>query len=393
MKSVYIVAMGRSPIGSLGGVLSPLSVTQLGAQVAQAVLAKSGIDVALIEEVIIGNVISANVGQAPAQQVAVLAGLPNTVPCTTINKVCASGMKSIMLAAQSIATGQNNIVLCGGMESMSNIPYYLDKARDGYRLGHGALTDGIIKDGLWDPYNNYHMGNAAEVCAKEHNVSREAQDEYAIASYQRAAAAYKKGAFDLELVPVSIPQRSGEPLVIKEDEEYKKLKVDKVSSLKPAFAKEGTITAVNASKINDGAAMLVLISEDKMHELGLVPLAKILSYADASQAPEWFTTTPAKALPMALNRAELTVNDIDFFEINEAFSVVNIVNNKLMKLNESKVNIYGGAVSLGHPIGCSGARIVCTLLSALIKEGGKYGAAAICNGGGGASAIVIEKMY
>jgi acetyl-CoA C-acetyltransferase len=392
MNQVYIVSMGRSPIGSLGGALAPLSVTQLGAQVAKAVVQRSGIDVGHIDEVILGNVIGANVGQAPAQQVAVFAGLPNTVPCTTINKVCASGMKAIMFAAQSIANGTNHVVLCGGMESMSNIPYYLDKARDGYRLGHGAVVDGIIKDGLWDPYQNYHMGNAAEVCAKEYNITREMQDAYAIKSYERANNAYQNNKFEKEMVAIEIPQRSGEPLIIKEDEEYKKLKADKVPTLKPAFAKDGTITAVNASKINDGAAMLMLVSEAKMNELGLKPLAKILAYADASQAPEWFTTTPAKALPKALSMANLSIEDIDLFEINEAFSVVNIANNQLLKLDEKKVNIYGGAVSLGHPIGCSGARIVCTLISALTNEGGKHGAAAICNGGGGASAIVIEKM-
>lgn len=392
MNEVYILAAGRSPIGCIGGALSSLSVTQLGAQVAKGVITKANIQADQIDEVYIGNVIGAGVGQAPAQQVAVYAGLPNTVPCTTVNKVCASGMKAIMLGAQSIEAGVNDIVLVGGMESMSNIPYYLGKARDGYRLGNGVLEDGIIKDGLWDPYQNYHMGNAAELCATTYNISREMQDAYALESYKRTQNAYNDNAFADEIIPIAIPQRSGDPILVAEDEEYKKLKADKVPTLKPAFQKDGTVTAANASKINDGASMLLLISGKKLAELGLQAIAKIKSYADASQAPEWFTTTPAKALPKAIERAGLKQEDIAYYEINEAFAVVCIANNQLLKLDESKVNTLGGAVSLGHPIGCSGARIVTTLATVLKRNDAKYGAAAICNGGGGASAMVIERL-
>lgn len=392
MNEVYILAAGRSPIGCLGGALASLSVTQLGAQVAKGVIAKAQIQADQIDEVYIGNVIGAGVGQAPAQQVAVYAGLPNTVPCTTVNKVCASGMKAIMLGAQSIEAGVNDIVLVGGMESMSNIPYYLGKARDGYRLGNGVVEDGIIKDGLWDPYQNYHMGNAAELCATTYNISREMQDAYALESYKRTQNAYNDNAFAEEIIPIAIPQRSGDPILVAEDEEYKKLKADKVPTLKPAFQKDGTVTAANASKINDGASMLVLISGKKLAELGLQAIAKIKSYADASQAPEWFTTTPAKALPKAIERAGLKQEDIAYYEINEAFAVVCIANNQLLKLDESKVNTLGGAVSLGHPIGCSGARIVTTLATVLKRNAAQYGAAAICNGGGGASAMIIERL-
>lgn len=337
-----------------------------------------------------GNVISANTGQAPANQASLYAGLPNTVPCTTVNKVCASGMKAIMLGAQSILLGDNDVVVAGGMESMSNIPYYLDKARNGYRLGHGAVIDGILRDGLWDPYKDFHMGNAAEICAAEYKISREDQDAYAAQSYRRTAAAYEKGFFKDEIVAVEIPGK--QTTTVSEDEEYKKVNFDKMATLRPAFQKEGTVTAANASKINDGAAAVVLVSGEKLKELGLKPLAKIISFADASQAPEWFTTTPVKAINKALAKAGLTVKDMDFTEINEAFSCVALANERDLGLNPETLNVWGGAVALGHPIGCSGARIVITLNSILHKENGRYGVAGICNGGGGASAMVIERM-
>lgn len=391
MKEVYIMSISRTPIGALGGVLSSLSATQLGSIAAKEAIKRAGIEPAQVQEVIMGNVLSANIGQAPAQQVAVFSGIPNTVPCTTVNKVCASGMKAIMLAAQSIQLGVSDIVLAGGMESMSNVPYYLDKARGGYRYGHQQVIDGIIKDGLWDPYKNYAMGNAGELCAKEYGFSRQAQDEYAIESYNRAIKAHKEGWFNLEITPVEI-QNGKEKIWITQDEELSKVKFDKIPALKPAFDKEGTITAANASKINDGASAVILMSAEKAKELGLKPLAKIIGYADASQAPEWFTTTPSKAIPLALQRAGKEVKDVDYFEINEAFSVVSMVNNKLLNIAPDKANIYGGAVALGHPIGNSGARIVCTLTSVLKNKNAKIGAAGICNGGGGASAIVIENI-
>jgi len=337
-------------------------------------------------------VLSANLGQAPATQAATFAGLPNTIPSTTINKVCASAMKAVMLAAQTIQSGANEIVVAGGMESMSNVPYYLDKARNGYRLGHGQIMDGLVKDGLWDVYKNYHMGSAAELCARENNITREEQDAFAIESYKRSAAAVEAGKFKNEIVSVSIPQRKGDPIVISEDEEYKNIKFDKVPTLAPVFDKEGTVTAANASTLNDGAVALVLMSASKAAELGLKPIAAIRSFADAQQAPEYFTTAPAKAIPLALAKAGISASDIDFYEINEAFSVVALANNKILGLDSNKVNVNGGAVALGHPLGTSGARIIATLINVLEQNSGKYGVAAICNGGGGASAIVIEKL-
>ncbi len=391
MNEVYLMSISRTPIGALGGVLSSLTATQLGSIAAKEAIRRAGIEPSQIQEVIMGNVLSANLGQAPAQQVAVFSGIPDTVPCTTVNKVCASGMKAIMLAAQSVMMGHADIVLAGGMESMSNVPYYLDRARSGYRYGHQQVIDGIIKDGLWDPYKNYAMGNAGELCAKEYNFSRQAQDDYAIESYNRAIKAQKEGWFNLEITPVEV-MNGKEKVMITLDEELGKVKFDKIPTLKPAFDKEGTITAANASKINDGASAVILMSAEKAKELGLKPLAKISGFADASQAPEWFTTTPAKAIPLALKRAGRQVSDVDFFEVNEAFSVVSMVNNKLLNISADKANIYGGAVALGHPIGNSGARIVCTLTSILKHKNAKVGAAGICNGGGGASAIVIENL-
>jgi acetyl-CoA C-acetyltransferase len=339
-----------------------------------------------------GNVLSANLGQSPATQASIFAGLPHNIPSTTVNKVCASGMKSLMLAAQSIMSGANEVVVAGGMESMSNVPYYLDKARNGYRLGHGQLTDGLVKDGLWDVYKNYHMGSAAELCSRENNISREAQDTYAIESYRRSADASNSGKFKTEIVPVSIPQRKGEPLIIDTDEEFNNVKLDKIPSLNPVFEKEGTVTAANASTLNDGAAALILMSASKAAALGLKPIAKIKGFADAQQAPEYFTTAPAKAIPAAIAKAGLTASDIDFYEINEAFSVVALANNQILGLDGDKVNVNGGAVSLGHPLGASGARIIVTLISVLHQNNARYGVAGICNGGGGASAVVIEKM-
>ncbi len=392
MKTVYIVSVARTPIGAFNGVLAPLSATQLGAIAIKGALEKAGVAPEMVNEVFMGNVISAGLGQAPATQAMIYAGIPNTVPATVINKVCASGSKAIMVAAQSIMTGINDVVVAGGMESMSNIPYYLDKARNGYRLGHGTIIDGMIKDGLWDVYKDFHMGNAAEMCARDYKFSREDQDAFAIESYTRAQNAYKKNAFDAELVAVEVPVRGKDPIRITEDEEYLKVNFDKLKTLKPAFEKDGTITAANASKLNDGASALVLMSEEKVKELGLKPLAKIIAFADAAQAPEWFTTAPSLAIPKALKWAGLEIKDIDYFELNEAFSVVGMVNNQILGLDDKKVNVYGGAVSLGHPLGSSGSRIVATLTSVLKQEGGKYGVTGICNGGGGASAIVLEAV-
>lgn len=391
MKEVYILAAIRTPIGSFGGALSSLSAIQLGAAAIKAAVEKAGIHADQVQEVFMGNVLSANLGQAPATQAAKYANLPD-IPATTVNKVCASGTKAMMLAAQSIALGLNDIVVAGGMENMSSVPYYLDKARTGYRLGDGQLIDGLVKDGLWDVYNNYHMGSAAELCAAEHHISREEQDAYATESYKRAQAAQSAGKFKNEIIPVEIINRKGEKTFVTEDEEVHAVIFEKIASLKPVFKKDGTVTAANASTLNDGAAALVLISKEKADELGLKPIAKIISYADAQQAPEWFTTAPAKAIPLALKRANLTINQVDCFEINEAFSVVSIANNKLLKLDPKKVNINGGAVALGHPLGASGARIVVTLLHVLKQNGGKIGVASICNGGGGASALIIENM-
>jgi acetyl-CoA C-acetyltransferase len=392
MKEVYIVSAARTPIGSFGGSLSSVPATQLGATAIKAAVERAGIKPEAVNEVYMGNVLQANVGQAPVTQASIFAGLPNTTPGTTVNKVCASGMKAIMLGAQSIMLGENDVVVAGGMENMSAVPYYLDKARNGYRLGHAQMIDGLVKDGLWDVYKDYHMGNAAELCATECKISREDQDAYAIESYKRAQDAGAKGLFKDEIAPVTIPVKGKDPIVISEDEEYKKVDFTKLPGLRPVFVKDGTVTAANASTLNDGAAAVVLMSKEKAEALGIKPIAKIRSFADAQQAPEWFTTAPSKALPRAAEKAGLSLNDIDFFEINEAFSVVALANNQEMKLDGNKVNVNGGAVAIGHPLGCSGARIIVTLMSVLKQRGGKIGAAGICNGGGGASAIIIEMI-
>jgi acetyl-CoA C-acetyltransferase len=391
MREVVIVAATRTPIGGFGGSLSSLTATQLGSIVIKAAVDKSGLKTEQIQEVFMGNVLSANLGQAPATQASIFAGLPY-LPATTVNKVCASGMKAIMLAAQSIATGQNDIVLAGGMESMSNVPYYLAKARTGYKLGNDLLIDGLVEDGLWDVYNDYHMGSAAELCATECNISREDQDTYAIESYHRAINAQNNGKFVNEITPVELKNRKGEVTLFSDDEEPATVKFDKIAGLKPVFKKDGTVTAANASTLNDGAAAVILMSKEKADELGIKSLARIVSYADAQQAPEWFTTAPSKAIPLALQRGGLTAADVDYYEINEAFSVVSIANNQALNLDPSKVNVNGGAVSLGHPLGASGARIVVTLLSVLDQNKAKYGVAGICNGGGGASAIVMDNL-
>jgi acetyl-CoA C-acetyltransferase len=392
MKEVVIVSAVRTPIGSFGGVLSSVNATQLGAIAIKGALDRAGIKPELVNEVYMGNVLQANVGQAPATQASIFSGIPNTVPSTTINKVCASGMKAIMLGAQSIALGDNEVVVAGGMENMSAVPYYLDKARNGYRLGNGQMIDGLIKDGLWDVYKDYHMGNAAELCATECKISREDQDAYAIESYKRAQAAWSKGLFKDEVVSVTIPQKGKDALVISEDEEYKKVDFNKIPSLRPVFVKDGSVTAANASTLNDGAAAVVLMSKEKADQLGIKPIARIRGFADAQQAPEWFTTAPSKALPRAVEKAGLKMSDVEYFEINEAFSVVALANNQEMKLDASKVNVNGGAVAIGHPLGCSGARIIVTLLNVLKQNNAKIGAAGICNGGGGASALVVEMI-
>ena len=389
MKEVYIISAVRTPIGSFGGSLSSVSATKLGATAIKAAVEKAGIKPSDVQEVFMGNVLSANLGQAPATQAAKFAGLPD-IPATTVNKVCASGAKAIMFGAQSIALGLNDIIVAGGMENMSNTPYYLDKARNGYRLGDGQITDGLVKDGLWDVYNNYHMGSAAELCASECSISREDQDAYAIESYKRSQQAQNTGKFDNEISPVEITDRKGEVTLLYTDDEPTTVKFDKIPSLKPVFKKDGTVTAANASTLNDGAAALVLMSKEKAEELGVKPIARILGYADAQQAPEWFTTAPAKAIPRALENAGIDASQVDFYEINEAFSVVSLVNNRQLNLDAAKVNVNGGAVSLGHPLGASGARIVVTLLNVLQQNGGKIGVAGICNGGGGASALVVE---
>lgn len=392
MREVYIVSIARTPIGSFGGSLASLSATQLGAAAIKGALEKIGLNAAEVNEVYMGNVLSANVGQAPATQASIFAGIPNNTPCTTVNKVCASGMKAIMLGAQSIMLGDNDVVVAGGMESMSNAPYYVSSNRWGAKMGHGQMLDGIIKDGLWDVYQNYHMGNAAELCAREKNISREEQDAYAIESYKRSAAAHDAGYLKDEIVPVSIPQRKGDPVLVTSDEEYTNVRFDKIPELRPVFEKDGTVTAANASTINDGAAAVILMSKEKAESLGIKPLAKIRGFADAQQAPEWFTTAPALAIPKAMAKAGVKAEEVDFYEINEAFSVVCIANNQMLKIDPAKANVFGGAVSLGHPIGSSGARIIVTLVNVLEKKGGKIGVAGICNGGGGASAMVIEKM-
>ncbi len=392
MKEVYVISAVRTPIGSFGGVLSSFSATQLGSYAIKGALQKAGLNPAEVQEVFMGNVLSANLGQAPARQAALYAGLPHNVVCTTVNKVCASGTKAIMLGAQSIMLGLTDVVVAGGMESMSNVPYYIEKARFGYKYGDGKLVDGLQKDGLWEVYENYAMGNAADLTAREYRISRQDQDAYAIESYRRSAAATQAGSFREEIVPVEVVQRGKEPLLIWEDEEYKNVKFEKIPTLKPVFSPEGTVTAANASTINDGAAAVVLMSKEKALALGLKPIARILGFADAEQAPQWFTTSPAQAIPKAIRHAGLTEKDVDYYEINEAFSVVALANMRLLDLNPEKVNPFGGAVSLGHPLGCSGARIVATLSNVLNQKGGNIGVAGICNGGGGASALVLEKM-
>lgn len=389
-KRVVIVAATRTPMGSFMGSLSTVSASQLGAVAIKGALEKINLNPDLIDEVFMGNVVQSGVGQAPARQAALFAGLPNSVPCTTVNKVCASGMKAVMFAAQSIQSGDAEIIVAGGMENMSLIPHYT-YLRAGTKFGPNALIDGMQKDGLTDAYDNNAMGVSADLCASEHKISREEQDQFAIQSYERSAKAWEAGKFDNEIVPVAVPQRKGEPVIVSKDEEYTNVKLDRVSSLNPAFTKEGTVTAANASTINDGAAALVIMSEEKAIALGLQPLAYILSYADAAQEPKWFTTSPALALPKALKKANLSIEDVDYFEFNEAFSVVGLANAKLLNIDLNKMNVNGGAVSLGHPLGCSGARIIVTLLNVLQQNNGKIGAAAICNGGGGASAIVIER--
>lgn len=390
-KEVVIVSVARTPIGSFLGSLSSIPAPQLGAVAIKGALAKINLDPSLVDEVLMGNVVQAGEGQAPARQAAIYAGLPDTVPCTTVNKVCASGMKAIMQGAQAIALGDAEIVVAGGLENMSLIPHYIHM-RNGVKFGPTSLEDGLQKDGLTDAYDKNAMGVCADACATEYNFSREDQDAFAVQSYKRSAKAWSEGRFDNEIVPVEVPQRRGEPVLFKEDEEFKNVVLDKIPSLRPAFTKEGTVTAANASTINDGAAAVVLMSREKATALGLAPLAVIRGYADAAQEPQWFTTAPAKALPKALAKANISISDVDYFEFNEAFSVVGLANMKILGLTDEKVNVHGGAVSLGHPLGCSGARIIVTLLSVLTHNNGKIGAAAICNGGGGASAMVIEKL-
>ena len=392
MKEVYIVSAVRTPLGSFGGKLSSLTAVELGSIAIKGALNKAGIDPKEVEEVLMGNVISANLGQAPARQAAIGAGIGYNVPCTTINKVCSSGMKAVMFAAQSIMTGQNGVIVAGGMESMSNVPYYVPKARFGYKYGNAEFVDGLVKDGLFEVYYKFPMGNCADNTAKEMNISREEQDNYAIQSYTRSAEAWKAGVFKDEVIPVEIKGRKGETIIIDEDEEYKNVMFDKIPSLRPVFDKDGTVTAANASTMNDGASALVLMSKEKVEELGVKPIAKIIGFADAAQDPLWFTTAPALAIPKAIKNAGITEKDVDFYEINEAFAAVAIANQRQLNLNNDTLNVFGGAVSLGHPLGASGARIISTLHSVLSKKNGKIGVAGICNGGGGASAVVIEKL-
>jgi acetyl-CoA C-acetyltransferase len=390
-KEVYIISAVRTPMGSFLGAFASIPATQLGATAIKGAVEKSNVPVDAIDEVFMGNVLQAGVGQAPARQAALGAGLNQNVPCTTVNKVCASGMKSIMLGAQTILAGDNHIVVVGGMENMSQTPHYAD-GRNGTKFGNITMLDGITKDGLLDVYNKVPMGNCAELCAKEYNISREDQDNFAITSYTRAADAWKAGRFDNEIVPVSVPQRKGDPIVVSEDEEYKNVFLDKIPGLKPAFDKEGTITAANASTLNDGASALVLASAEAVEKYGLKPIAKIVSYADAAQAPEWFTTAPSLAVPKALEKAGLKTSDVDYWELNQAFSVVGLANIKILGLDASKVDVNGGAVALGHPLGNSGSRVIVTLINVLKQNNAKIGAAGICNGGGGASAMVIENL-
>ena len=389
-KEVVIVSVARTPIGSFLGALSTIPAPKLGAIAIKGALDKINLKPELVEEVLMGNVVQAGTGQAPARQAAIFAGIPNTVPCTTINKVCASGMKTVMQAAQSIALGDANIIVAGGMENMSLIPHYL-YARNATKFGPTTLIDGMQKDGLVDVYDQNAMGVCADACANKYGFTREDQDAFTIQSYKRSAAAWDTGKFDSEVVPVEVPQRRGKPIIVSKDEEFTNVKMEKIPQLRPAFSKDGTVTAANASTINDGAGAMVLMSREKADELGLKVLSSIKSYADAAHEPEWFTTAPAKALPKALNKAGISINNVDYFEFNEAFSVVGLANMKILGLNDSHVNVNGGAVSLGHPLGCSGVRIIITLLNVLEQNDAKIGAAAICNGGGGASAIVIER--
>ncbi len=391
-KEVYIVSAVRTPIGSFGGTLAKFSATQLGAYAIEGALKKAGVNATDVQEVYMGNVVSANLGQAPAKQAAKYAGIPDEIPCTLINKVCSSGAKSIMLGAQSIMLGHNDLVVAGGMENMSAIPYYIPKARFGYKYGGAALIDGLERDGLQDVYDKGAMGIFADKTAEKYGISREEQDAFAIQSYQRSATATQEGWLKEEIVPVEIPQRKGDPILMTEDEEYKKVKFEKIPNLRPAFSKDGTVTAANASTINDGAAAVILASKEQVEKLGLKPIAKILSFADAALAPAWFTVAPTKAAPKALERAGLTLDDVDYFEVNEAFSVVTLAFNKELGIDDKKVNVFGGAVSLGHPLGASGARIFTTLNNVLQHKEGEIGCIAICNGGGGASSIVVQKV-
>ena len=392
MKEVYIVSAVRTPLGSFNGKLSSVAAPKLGATAIKGAVSAAGVDPKEVQEVFMGNVLSAGLGQAPARQAAMFAGLSDSVPCTTVNKVCASGMKAIMLGAQSIMLGDNDVVVAGGMENMSSVPHYLPGSRTGTKYGNITMIDGLAHDGLWDVYNDYPMGMAAELCATECKISREDQDAYAIESYKRSAAAWEAGSFKNEIVGVEVPQRRGDAVVVDTDEEFTNVFMEKIPGLRPAFTKEGTVTAANASTMNDGAAAVVLMSKEKAEALGIKPLAKIVSFADAAQAPEWFTTAPSKAIPKALDKAGWSASDVDLYEINEAFSVVALANNQKLGLDASKVNVNGGAVSLGHPLGCSGARIIVTLVHALKNRGLKKGAAGICNGGGGASAFTLEVL-
>ena len=390
-KDIYIVAAVRTPIGSFGGALSTVPAPKLGATAISGAIAKAGISADVIEEVFMGNVLQANTGQAPARQAAMFAGISNDVPCTTVNKVCASGMKAISLAAQSILAGDNEVVVAGGMENMSMVPHY-HNARNATKLGDIKMIDGLVKDGLTDVYNNVHMGVCADKCATENNISREDQDNFAIESYKRSAAAWEAGKFDNEIVPVEVPQRRGDAIIVSKDEEFSNVKLEKIPQLRAVFTKEGTVTAANASTLNDGASALILMTKEKVDELNVTPIAKLVGYGDAAHEPEWFTTAPSKAIPVALKKANLAIADIDYWELNEAFSVVGIVNTQKLGLDSAKVDVNGGAVSLGHPLGNSGSRIIVTLINVLKQNGGKYGAAGICNGGGGASAMVIENI-
>lgn len=391
MKEVYIISAVRTPMGSFGGSLSTIPAPQLGATAIKGAIDKAGIDKDLIQEVYMGNVLQANLGQAPARQAAIFAGLNQNVPCTTVNKVCASGMKAISMAAQSIIAGDNDVVIAGGMENMSMVPHYFN-ARNATKLGDVKMVDGMVKDGLTDVYNRVHMGNCAEICATERNITREDQDTFAIESYKRSAAAWQAGKFDNEIVPVEVPQRKGDPIIVKEDEEYKNVMMDKIPGLRPVFDKDGTVTAANASTLNDGASALILASKEAVEKYGLKPIAKLVAYADAAHAPEWFTTAPAQAIPKALAKANLSVNDVDYWELNQAFAVVGLANIRELGLDPAKVDVNGGAVSLGHPLGNSGSRIIVTLINVLKQNNGKIGGAGICNGGGGASAMIIENV-